>query len=229
MSISGEKRKKAEGLAALVSMASLNLGINCERKELQKHPLTYKEDFPEVILGQFNQHNRLDEYSNVKLSEEYRIDVSVTTKNKITYSAKLEWESSGKKRQESFKPGSISLDENNPLNSKSIDKLINNLEKILPKTYSSVKLGMEGSYKSRGTSTGEKEVNREYKITVDIVPNNNRGLIKKIIYFNESIRYDRGDNIEEEEKENLNSVRETLEQKENELNKNQLKLSPNYK
>ncbi len=234
MNINREERKKEEGLLHLIEFELSRLRLNNKRKMLSKYPQRYKKDFPDNLLGYFNQLNSLNNTHGVKLIETYDITPKVkSNKNTIHYSAKISYEINHPEGHKEFsyyeKLISPTKRDKVCLNSKSIDELINNLEQIIPKIYSSVKLGVNGSYEVKGTSTGEKEVNREYKITIDIVPSNNRGLIKKIIYFNESVRYDREDNIENEEKSNLNSVRKTLKQREKELNKRELTLFPNYK
>ena len=230
-----EKRMKAKGLLSLVEGGLSNLKKDCERKGIQRrYPIKYKNSFPNTMQGYFDQLNNLKNIRNVQLTEEYLITPKVKKdKNQIYYSPNITYETSHPEKGKEFSCYNrlISPTEENKacLNSKSISDLINNIEQMLPKTYSSVKLEMKGSSEVKGNSSGEKDVNRKYEIMIDIVPSNNKGLIQKIIHFEEPVKYDMGENIEKEEEDNLNSVRELLRKKEDKLNPKALTLFPNYK
>ncbi len=229
-----EERRKEKGLLSLIEEELSRLRLNNNRKRLLKYPPRYKKDFPDNLLGYFNQLNSLDNIQEVKLIENYDITPKVKgNKNTIHYSAKISYKINHPEEYKEFLYDEklISPTKNNKicLNSKSISDLINNIEQMLPETYSSVKLGVEKSHNIKGMSTGEKEVNRDYKITINIVPSNNRGLIQKIIHFKESAIYDRGENVNNEEEKDLNTVKTLLQQKEKLLNENKLVHSQNYK
>ena len=52
-----EERRKEKGLLSLIEEELSRLRLNNNRKRLLKYPPRYKKDFPDNLLGYFNQLN----------------------------------------------------------------------------------------------------------------------------------------------------------------------------